>query len=199
VFIATAASLSAQSVPDSIRTDTVVVVPRPVSVQPVKVDTVLYIPEENKAAAAEVASPVDLEKHLTQPPTLALFKSMLVPGLGQLGNRKYFKAAMFAGLEGWMIIKVVGFSRDTREARDVYLQTSDDRERHTAYHIYDSKRKSRNKYVWFWGLTAFVSMFDAYVDAHLSGSPADHRNDKFSLDIQPSEQGGAKALVSYSF
>ena len=157
------------------------------------------MPPENSALATEVASPVDLEKHLTQPPTLALFKSMLVPGLGQIGNRKYFKAALFTGIEGWMLYKTFSLGSEIGDARAAYDAATTVRVRRVAYAEYDSKRKSRNKYAWFFGLTVFISMFDAYVDAHLSGSPVDRRNDKFTFDIQPGEQGGATALVSYSF
>jgi hypothetical protein len=146
-----------------------------------------------------VANPIDFEKHLTQPPTLALFKSMLVPGLGQIGNRRYFKAALFAGLEGLMLVKAIKRGNEIGDARARYENATDLTIRRGAYAIYDSKRKSRNKYAWFCGLTVFISMFDAYVDAHLSGSPADRRNDKFTFDVAPGEQGGAVALVSYSF
>jgi len=187
----------AQEAVDSTLTDTVNVAPAPP--QPVQVDTMLFAPPENAAQAAEVANPVDFEKHLTQPPTLALFKSMFVPGLGQIGNRRYFKAALFAGWEGWMLVKTIKRGNEVGDARTRYENATDLTIRRGAYAIYDSKRKSRNKYAWFCGLTVFISMFDAYVDAHLSGSPADRRNDKFTVDVQPGEQGGAMALVSYNF
>jgi len=48
-------------------------------------------------------------------------------------------------------------------------------------------------------LTAFVSMFDAYVDAHLSGSPADSRNDRFTLDVVPNNDGGMSAAIGFNF
>ncbi len=196
-LLLTAASAFAQSAADSTHKDTLTVIAKPA--EPVRVDTVLFIPKESDAAAAEVANPVDLEKHLTQPPTRALFKSMLLPGWGQVGNRRYLKAAFFAGIEGWMFVKAIGFSRETRDARTRYDAATSYADRVVAYQTYDSKRKSRNKYVWFGGFTIFISMFDAYVDAHLSGSPADHRNDKLSFDVGPSSSGGAQALINYNF
>ena len=162
-------------------------------------DTLLFAPEPLTARAADVANPADLEKHLTQPPTLALFKSMLVPGLGQWGNRKYFKAVFFGGLEWTFIAAAVHYERQASDARELYTSAVDPNVRRVWYNFYDNKRKNRNKYIWFAGLTAFVSMFDAYVDAHLSGSPADSRNEKFTLDVVPNGDGGMSAALSYSF
>lgn len=147
----------------------------------------------------DVTNPVDLERHLTQRPTVALFKSMLVPGLGQFGNHRYVKAALFAGLEGWLTWKMLHFNHLASDARKAYLAETDYNRRLALYYDYDSRRRSRNKYAWFTGLTIFVSMFDAYVDAHLSGSPADKRNEKIRFGVLPDDQGGAQALVSCSF
>jgi hypothetical protein len=163
------------------------------------VDTLLFVPDRIIPRAAEVANPADLEKHLTQPPTLALFKSLLVPGLGQLGNHKYFKAALFGGLESVFIIAAIHYEQQAHDARVLYMTAVDRNARFVWYDFYDNKRKNRNKYIWFAGLTVFVSMFDAYVDAHLSGSPADSRNERFTLDVLPNEDGGMSAAISYSF
>ena len=62
---------------------------------PARVDTVLFLPVLDTGAAVQVTDTTQYEKRLTQNPTTALFKSMFVPGLGQIGNRKYFKAGVF--------------------------------------------------------------------------------------------------------
>lgn len=182
---------------DTVQADTLTVVDSvAISSTP---DTLLFVPEPLMAKAAEVANPADLEKHLTQPPTLALFKSLFVPGLGQLGNHKYVKAVFFGGLEGAFIAAAIHYQRQASDARDLYTSAVDPSVRRAWYNFYDNKRKNRNKYFWFAGLTAFVSMFDAYVDAHLSGSPADSRNEKFTFDVAPNCEGGMSAALSYSF
>jgi hypothetical protein len=173
--------------------------PSPAETPSVSEDTVLYKPTQSVTLAGRVTNPVDLEKHLYQNPTVALFKSMLVPGLGQLGNRRYLKAAVVAGLEGWLIGMALHRGRQASDARDAYLAAEDYYERSQLYYEYDQVRKSRNKYAWFAGLTIFLSMFDAYVDAHLSGSPADKRNDKFSVGVAPDDRGGVSAVFSYNF
>jgi hypothetical protein len=162
-------------------------------------DTLLFVPDLNVSRAAEVTNPADLEKHLTQPPTLALLKSLLLPGLGQLGNRKYFKAVLFGGLETVFIAAAIHYERQASDARELYSGTVNASVRRNWYYFYDNKRKNRNKYIWMAGLTAFVSMFDAYVDAHLSGSPADARNEKFSFEVCPNDDGGMSASLSLNF
>lgn len=163
------------------------------------VDTLLFVPDRTITRAADVVNPADLEKHLTQPPTLALFKSLLVPGLGQLGNHKYFKAVLFGGLESVFIGAAIHYDGQAHDARELYTSAVDKSTRRVWYNFYDNKRKNRNKYIWFAGLTAFVSMFDAYVDAHLSGSPADSRNDRFTLDVVPNNDGGMSAAIGFNF
>jgi hypothetical protein len=162
-------------------------------------DTSLYYPPADPTAAGNVTNPVDLEKHLRQNPTVALFKSMFVPGLGQLGNGRYVKAIVIAGLEGWLISRAVYWGRKASDARDDFDNAIDVVDRNRLYSIYDEKRKNRNKFTWFAGITIFVSMFDAYVDAHLSGSPTDKRNEQFSFDVIPDDQGGVSASLAYSF
>ncbi|RKX26351.1 MAG: hypothetical protein DRP45_03735 [Candidatus Zixiibacteriota bacterium] len=163
------------------------------------IDTLLFVPLRDLSATMQVTSPVDLERHLRQNPTVALFKSMFVPGLGQIGNRRYVKAALIIGLEAWLIGTAVDRAQDTPDARDAYLSAASVSERNGLFFEYDERRKSRNKYIWFAGLTVFVSMFDAYVDAHLSGSPADKRNEKLAFDIGPNESGGMSATLAFKF
>ncbi len=163
------------------------------------VDTTRFNPPADPTIAAQVTNPVDLEQHLQQQPTVALFKSMFVPGLGQLGNRRYVKAAVIIGLEGWFIGKAVYWGKKASDARGDFDEAVEVSDRNRLYSIYDEKRKKRNKFTWFTGITIFVSMFDAYVDAHLSGSPADKRNERLSFDVVPNEYGGMSANLAFSF
>ncbi|MCX6834839.1 MAG: hypothetical protein NTW07_06855, partial [candidate division Zixibacteria bacterium] len=105
----------------------------------------------------------------------------------------------FGGLESVFIVAAFHYQNQAHDARELYTSAVDKNARLVWYNFYDNKRKNRNKYIWFAGLTTFVSMFDAYVDAHLSGSPADPRNDRFTLDVLPNEDGGLSASVSYDF
>ena len=102
-------------------------------------------------------------------------RSAVLPGWGQLYNKKYIKAAIIGLGESILIYQTAWHWDKTSEYRKLYLNdTSDMRINH--YYQFDRYRDLRNQYIWFLGLTIFYSMFDAYVDAHL-------RN--FDIDLTP--------------
>ena len=162
-------------------------------------DTILYVPQMQQRPAESVTNASNLEKHLVQNPTAALFKSMAVPGLGQIGNRRIIKAGIFIGLESWFAIKAIQHGQAAHDIRASFEAETDPAARVDIYNRYSNERSKRNKFVWFFGLTTFVSMFDAYVDAHLSGSPSNPRNDQFSFDVGPDPRGGALAMFTLRF
>jgi len=98
-----------------------------------------------------------------QKPTGALFKSLLVPGWGQFSNKKYTKAAIFAGLEIYFAARAYHFIRETRDRFDVFQAT----ESRQDYFAYDEVKSDRNLYYWLLAGTAFISMWDAFADAHI--------------------------------
>ena len=164
-----------------------------------QVDTLLFRPLPDSSPAVQVRNQINFEKHLTQNPTVALFKSMFVPGLGQVGNRRYVKAIVIAGLETWFIGSAIHYGRQASGFRDQWNEASDAASRNVYYGLYEDRRDERNKFSWFAGITIFVSMFDAYVDAHLSGSPSRERNSRVEWGIVPQENGGVRALLSCRF
>ncbi len=164
-----------------------------------KADTLLYLPPPEKTAAGAVTNPADLEQQLTQPPTVALFKSLLVPGWGQIGNHRYVKASFFIMVEGACFVSAIHYGRQVGDAQKLYDAAPTLAKRNQFHDYLDNKRKNRNKWLWYAGIATFVSMFDAYVDAHLSGSPLDKRNDNVNVDVGPDLGGGVRASVSYRF
>lgn len=179
-----AASLQAQTVPvDTLRSR----------------DTVTFVPQMEQHPAGDVTNAVNLEKHLIQNPTRGLFKSMLVPGLGQMGNRRWFKAGLFAGLQTWFALKAIDHGQAAHAHKARFNAETDPTLRGIVHNAYDAERSDRNKFIWFFGLTTFVSMLDAYVDAHLSGSPSNKRNDQFSVGISPGAHGGGSVSLAVRF
>lgn len=162
-------------------------------------DTIVFVPQMERHAAGDVSNAVNLEKHLIQSPTGALFKSMLVPGLGQMGNRRWFKAGLFATLEVWFAVEAIKYGRQAHSLKAQFESETDLATRRAIHLTYDNRRSDRNKYIWFFGLTTFVSMFDAYVDAHLSGSPTNKRNDQFSLGFVHDPECGGRAQLAFRF
>lgn len=162
-------------------------------------DTSIFVPPDDADIKLQVSSHIDTEEHLTQNPTAALFKSMLVPGLGQIGNRSYFKAGLFIGLETWFALSAIDRGRDAGRFRDRFEAATDPETRNRLYAEYEMRRDDRNKYLWFFGITTFVSMFDAFVDAHLSGAPDRVAKRGIDLSIAPDLQGGAQAMLALRF
>ena len=165
------------------------------------IDTILYQPKDIGYSIKGVSDSTDFEKKLYQSPTLALFKSMLVPGLGQLGNHQYVKAAIVVGLEGWLISSAVHHGRDASDFRDQFNQSIDIAERNRLYSQYLDSKDERNKFTWFAVIVTFVSMWDAYSDAHLSGYPKEKKNNDKDLGINLNSDaaGVIYASISYSF
>ncbi|MCH7690277.1 MAG: hypothetical protein IIA17_04435 [candidate division Zixibacteria bacterium] len=164
-------------------------------------DTVIYKPIGFESSALAVSDSIDYEKRLTQNPTKALLKSMLVPGLGQVGNRKYFKAAVVVGLQAWLISSAIDHGKDASDFKDKFEMSSDTSQRLIFYDNFLDSKDQRNKFTWFAVIVTFVSMFDAFADAHLSGFPKDKKpgEDKLSLKIRPLDKNGLYASVAVSF
>lgn len=162
-------------------------------------DTIMFIPNLDGEHEGRVTDTVNYEKRLTQRPMVALFKSMAIPGWGQLGNKRYVKAAIFAGFQTWFVYSAVKFGGEASDARDAWSSETSLVERNRLYDIYEDKRGQRNKFTWFAVICSFISMFDAYVDAHLSGSPEHLTGDRVTFEFVPDQDGGAQAVLSLNF
>lgn len=181
---------AAQS-PDSTRVDSAAVT--------APVDTVLYTPHVFVTDANAVTNPIDYEKRLTQQPTIGLLKSAVLPGWGQLGNRAYIKAGVFATLQAWFVLSAVHYGSAAADYRARWNDATDPSNRNDYYGLYQDHRDDRNKFTWFAVINSFVAMFDAFVDAHLSGSPDSRAEKELSFEIVPHATDGARAVLSYSF
>lgn len=163
-------------------------------------DTVLFDIQNQLKNTLPATDSSDFEKRLLQSPTKALFKSMIIPGWGQFGNKKAFKALIFAGMDTWMILSAVHHGKKASDLYDRFESADDIELRQQYYSMYLSRKDQRNKFTWFAVIISFVSMFDAYVDAHLSGYPELESNqDEFTMDIVPDDNSGAKLMVAYRF
>ena len=104
----------------------------------------------------------------TKSPTWAMIRSGLVPGWGQFYNEQYIKSGLVFMAEGLLIGgAVVEHQRaedDHREYEDV---SRSDQEREDAWLRYSRRIDKRNTYLWYLAGAKFLSMVDAYVDAHL--------------------------------
>ena len=165
------------------------------------VDTILFAPGTELVAYGSVGDSLDREKQLRQKPMWALFKSMVVPGWGQIGNGRYIKAAVYFGLEAWMIGGAIHYRQQASDFRQLFDETPRDAVslRNDYYSLYRDRQDECNKYTWFAVIVAFFSMFDAYVDAHLSGFPRQGEDSDLTLQVMPTEKNGVTAALSLRF
>ncbi len=186
---------------DSLKVDTLVTESQSSEANEIemRVDTVLYQGRIGLDQYLSADDSTNLEMHLYQNPTVALFKSAILPGFGQLGNRRYLKAVIFSGLSAWMIGSALHYRSQASDFKSAYDNATDINVRNEYYGLYTDRRDARNKFTWYAGIVAFVSMFDAYVDAHLSGFPDKSRTKDFSLVVAPDTSGGVTAQLHLRF
>ena len=165
----------------------------------IPVDTSLFLPGNYLGGYTEATDDRNFEKRLVQNPTVALFKSMAIPGLGQIGNRSYIKAAIYFGLDAWFVGSAIHYGRQAADFRDLYEASTDVTQRNDYYSLYEDRKDQRNKFTWFAVIVTFVSMFDAYADAHLSGFPLKDKQNELGFEIGPNETETLAAQVTLSF
>ncbi|GEM_PF-3469303 len=101
-------------------------------------------------------------------PTGALFRSALVPGWGQFYNKKYIKSIIYGGMEVYFVYKARKYWKQMDNHQANFLNSDDPIYKAEEFELYKDRRDSRNLFLWLTGLTVFISMFDAYVDAHMA-------------------------------
>lgn len=92
----------------------------------------------------------------------------IIPGGGQIYNRKYLKAALVLGAE---IYSAYNF----QVSRDNYNSTG-----------LESYRQDRNKYAWWMGFAYIYGLLDALVDSHLSAF--DERDPELDKEYESPER-----------
>ncbi|MEW5924192.1 MAG: DUF5683 domain-containing protein [Candidatus Zixiibacteriota bacterium] len=132
-----------------------------------------------------------------QNPTTALFKSMFIPGLGQIGNHKYIKAGVIIILETSLIASLVHYIDKASTAKDAFEATTDLTEKTSLFQEYKVAKDDRNRFSWYTATVIFLSMFDAYVDAHLAGFPKYDK--KLSVDMSSEKELDLALKFTYRF
>jgi len=160
----------------------------------------LYLTEQSEPTAelegaVYADQPLDTARE-TQNPTVALFKSMMVPGWGQIGNRQYIKAGIIIALEATLIAAIVHYAGETADAKEAF-EAAEGLERELKFQRYLDAKDNRNRNSWFLGTVIFLSMFDAYVDAHLAGFP--QVSEKVSIRLGTSEDFLLAARCEWRF
>ncbi len=154
----------------------------------------------------------------TQNPTRALFKSLIFPGAGQFDNKSYVRGTIIFSLEVALIGAVVHYTEKASRARRAYESAKDagsgfssdswivapyesasvsDAELVRLFNEYQDTRDEQNLFRWYLGAFIFLSMFDAFVDAHLAQFPKYDK--KISFDIGSDGKDMLAVKLSYNF
>jgi hypothetical protein len=99
----------------------------------------------------------------------AVLLSALLPGLGQIYTKSYWKLPIIWGLGGYYIYGWITNNNRYRDYRDQYLRslassTEGDLE---IRNLRDFYRNQRDSYVWYFGILYLANLVDAYVTASL--------------------------------
>lgn len=145
----------------------------------------------------EIEEPAEDLVVKTKSPMKAVIRSGLVPGWGQLYNEQYLKSGLVFVIEGLLIGAVVVEHRRADDALQESKNISkSDAQREAAWLRYSRRIDKRNTYLWYWAGAKFLSMVDAYVDAHLyrfeEGPFAVH------IEVRPEAGGGVGVAMSYA-
>lgn len=103
----------------------------------------------------------------TVKPGRALLYSALFPGGGQIYNRSWVKAGAVIGVQGWLIGSAIHNSHQKNRYNNLAASAAQISDQ-AYYNAMETEYRNRlNNDIWWIGITAGLSMIDAYVDAHL--------------------------------
>ncbi len=152
---------------------------RPVTSRP------LYANQENDTAVTRLD------------PTEALMRSLFLPGWGQLSNRKYIKAGIIMTAEILLIINLAHYIEKTEDARQAFELATNDTEKSILFNKYQDAEDDRSRFGWYLGTLVLISMFDAFVDAHLADFP--QKNESLTLSVNPKDKTGLSVNLAFNF
>ncbi|MCP4633048.1 MAG: hypothetical protein GY855_08975 [candidate division Zixibacteria bacterium] len=110
----------------------------------------------------------DYNKLFKPNPTGALLRSVVIPGWGQFYNKKYIKAGVVAAGESILLYYLIDNWKKVKDYEKKFNKAElDSPEQADAFANWQHHTDERNKYIWFTTAAIFLSMFDAFVDAHL--------------------------------
>lgn len=104
---------------------------------------------------------------VSKSPTGALFRSLAIPGWGQLYTGHPVKAVVFLGTDIGMLYGIYVQNNLYEDYLDQAGDTKDDSYRTRLEDLADFYRDDRNKLIWWTAGVMLLSGFDAYVEAHL--------------------------------
>ncbi len=114
------------------------------------------------------AQSTDTIKVLQKSPWGAVMRSALFPGLGQIYNQSYWKVPVIWGLLGWFGYNYTENNKNYLEYKRLYSESVVNGNENFIYkRIREFYKDQRDLFAIYFGLTYFLNIVDAYVDAQL--------------------------------
>jgi hypothetical protein len=160
--------------------------------------SILFIPILSTAQENSDSTIIPVEK---KSPMGALIRSVAFPGWGQFYNEKYLKAALVFGIETtYIVLAADEWRKSNFHKKNFQSAPPYSAEQYWEFDQYQFHRDRRNLYLWVISGIVFLSMFDAYVDAHLNRFDKERMED-LKVELLPEfDQGpGMKVLFSLKF
>lgn len=95
----------------------------------------------------------------------AVLRSAVLPGFGQFYNESYWKIPVVWGFIGYFVYVWIDNNDSYKKYRDLYVQS--DFSNSNYKDLRDFYKDQRDEFAIYIGLTYFLQLVDAYVDAHL--------------------------------
>jgi hypothetical protein len=97
----------------------------------------------------------------------AVLRSAVVPGLGQIYNRSYWKAPVVWGIGAWLVYNWIQNNKNYNTYKNLFLQFPSDNPNDPNFVSRNFYRDQRDLFTIYMGITYILQLVDAYVDAHL--------------------------------
>jgi len=134
-------------------------------------------------------------------PMGALIRSVAFPGWGQFYNGKYIKAALVFGVETtYIVLAADEWRKADFHNKNFQSAPPSSPEQFWEFDQYRFHQDRRNLYLWVISGIIFLSMFDAYVDAHLYNFDKEKMED-LKVELVPTYHRGfqVKVLLKLEF
>ena len=110
-------------------------------------------------------------------PKGAMIRSAIIPGWGQVYNKKYIKALVYLGGEMYFASKYISLDDKIKKMTVDGISES----------IIEDKEHERNGWLWLLGGGYLLALGDAFVDAHLYGL---YDDTKLSVGLRTDDRSG---------
>jgi hypothetical protein len=154
---------------------------------------------EQDPTVTKVSEPDTLLKNKS--PMGALIRSVAFPGGGQFYNRKYLKGIVVFGTETTFItLAAIEWGRANTHKKNFQNPGYPYSERYWEFEQFKFYEDRRNLFLWITAGIVFLSMFDAYVDAHLYNFDKEKVRDlSISFIPQSGKANSSRIIFSLTF